>query len=453
MGGLALLARTLGHTVTGSDENVYPPMSTLLADQGVTIQPGYKKEHLMPAPDLVIVGNAMTRGRPVVEYMLDAGLPYTSGPQWLSENVLQDRSVIAVAGTHGKTTTASMIAWILEQAGATPGFLIGGVPNGFDVSARVGEGAWFVIEADEYDTAFFDKRSKFVHYRPNIAVLNNLEYDHADIFDDVEAIERQFHHLVRIVPSSGLIVANANDRHVAKALALGCWTPVEYFQTNDLCADAPTQDMTRASLQRPDGSVFRIECPGEESAEVSWGLIGDHNVANALAATLATRAVGIRLETVATALSEFKASRRRLEKIAETADVVVYDDFAHHPTAVHTTLTALRRTAAEKRLIGVIEIRSNSMRMGVHRDALTEALSLADVSLVYAAANEADQVASQDHSDDKILRFDNIEALKTHLLSIIQKNDQIVVMSNGSFSGITQQIKEFVLSVANDATT
>jgi len=438
-----LLARGLGHRVTGSDENVYPPMSTLLADEGIVISSGYDPDHLNPAPDLVVVGNAMSRGRSIVEYMLDANLAYTSGPQWFGENVLKNRSVIAVAGTHGKTTTSSMLSWILDQAGADPGFLIGGVPAKLDVSARLGSGPWFVVEADEYDTAFFDKRSKFVHYRPNVAILNNLEFDHADIFDDLNAIKRQFHHLLRIIPSSGCIISNAADSNLDDVIEMGAWTDIQYFdppasQTSGSASQHKANAQSR--LVHADGSCFDIRTATDETVRVDWSLIGDHNVANALAATLAARATGVSLEACASALNQFQPSRRRLELIADAGGIRVFDDFAHHPTAVLTTLQALRAASPEKRLIAAVELRSNTMQMGVHQQQLNQALLLADLAFVYTAEVSQHML----NSDRRIELFDDYNALEASITNALQANDQLVIMSNGSFDEIAGRIAQYV---------
>lgn len=466
MGGLALLARSLGHRVTGSDQHVYPPMSTLLHSEGVEIKDGYDPAHLQPAPDLVVVGNAMSRGRSVVEYVLDAGLAYTSGPQWLGEHVLQNRSVIAVAGTHGKTTTSSMLAWILDKAGADPGYLIGGVPNQLGVSARLGSGPWFVVEADEYDTAFFDKRSKFVHYRPDIAVLNNLEFDHADIFDNLDSIEKQFHHLVRTIPSKGCICVNADDDNLARVLQMGCWTPIQYFQPpqSGVKTNEPTvaPDRTATRLLNADGSSFEIVPAQGQSETVDWTLIGNHNVSNALAATLAACATGVTLKTAAQALSEFLPSRRRLELISSpenSSNIRVYDDFAHHPTAISTTLEALRANAPQRRLIAVVELRSNTMQLGIHHEQLMAALQLASIALIYSPVNDAEAAPTDTNAEPRAsadpsrtqhlaLTLSDYGELESHLKEHIKRDDQIVFMSNGSFDGIAHRITDYVDGLA-----
>ena len=376
MGGVAALARELGHAVEGSDANVYPPMSTQLEALGIGLMSGYAAEHLQPGPDharpdLVVVGNAMTRGNPAVEYMLDARLRYISGPQWLGETVLAERDVLAVAGTHGKTTTTSLLAHLLESAGMAPGFLVGGVPGNFGVSARLGQGKPFVIEADEYDTAFFDKRSKFVHYHPRIAILNNLEYDHADIFPDVAAIQRQFHHLVRTVPGNGRLIVNAHDERLAEVLAMGCWTPVETFGIG--------RGSWQATLSEADGSVFSVHHDGELIGEVRWPLLGNHNVMNALAALAAANAAGADPKALLPAFASFESVKRRMERVGEVNGVRVYDDFAHHPTAIATTLAGLRAKVGKARILVALEPRSNSMRQGAHAEALAPSLADADV--------------------------------------------------------------------------
>src|SRR5882762_7018898 len=386
MGGIAAIARAAGHRVTGSDRNVYPPMSTQLEALGIEVIQGFEEGQLDPAPDIVVVGNVMTRGYPVVEALLERGLPYMSGPEWLSREVLKDRWVLAVAGTHGKTTTSSLLAWILEHAGLAPGFLIGGVPANFDASARLGRDPFFVIEADEYDTAFFDKRAKFVHYRPRTVILNNLEYDHADIYPDVESIQRQFHHLVRIVPGSGRIVWNASDARLEQTLAMGCWTPCEGFARSE--AGAPDALWTA----RPTGGVddfsrFEVIEDGRSRGTVQWPLIGAHNMENALAAIAAARHAGVTVEHAIDALHSFKGIARRMQVRGEVDGIRVYDDFAHHPTAIATTVDGLRRRVGRARIIAVLEPRSNTMRMGVHKDTLAASLSGADEVWLYAPAD------------------------------------------------------------------
>jgi len=436
MGGIALLARELGYRVTGSDASVYPPMSTQLRAAGIDLMEGYLPEHLQPRPDCVVVGNAMTRGNPLVEYLLNSGLPYTSGPQWLAEHVLQDKWVVAVSGTHGKTTTSSMLAWILEYAGMMPGFLIGGVPANFGVSARCGSSDFFVVEADEYDTAFFDKRSKFVHYRPRTLVINNLEFDHADIFDDLAAIQRQFHHVVRCVPGAGQIVYRHGVQAIEETLAMGCWTPVTSFGIGE----ASAADW-RAQLLAEDGSVFRVLPPGCEPIEVQWSHCGQHNVENALAALAAARHVGVAPAVAALALQEFQGVKRRLELLGSPGDVAVYDDFAHHPTAIATTLQGLRARAGKGRVIALVEPRSNTMRMGEHREQLASATVAADCVYWF-------QPPGMDWSLESVVAaslvpasvVDDVNELVLQVAGEVRPGDQVVIMSNGSFGGIHQKL-------------
>jgi UDP-N-acetylmuramate: L-alanyl-gamma-D-glutamyl-meso-diaminopimelate ligase len=431
MGGIAQLARAAGHEVSGSDANVYPPMSTQLEAAGITLQEGFHPEHLQPAPDQVVVGNALSRGNPAVEYLLDQGLAYTSGPQWLAEHVLRDRWVLAVAGTHGKTSTSSILAWILEYAGLKPGFLIGGVPNNFGISARMGDSPFFVVEADEYDTAFFDKRSKFVHYRPRTAILNNLEFDHADIFADVAAIQRQFHHLVRTIPASGLIVSNAEDGNLSEVLEMGCWTPVETVSVGEF----PAQ--WRARKLVADGSRFEVWFEGERQGEASWDQLGDHNVHNALAAIAAARHAGVPVAQALAALGEFRGVKRRMEVRGIARGATVYDDFAHHPTAIETTLAGLRGKVGGARILAVLEPRSNTMRLGVHRAAIAPALALADRVWLYEPPdlgwNLADVVQAAKPPTDVL---PSIDALIAAIAIEARPGDHIVIMSNGGFGGI-----------------
>ena len=434
MGSLALLAKELGHRVTGSDANVYPPMSTQLQEQGIELLQGYHPEHLQPAPDLVVVGNALSRGNPAVEYMLDVGLPYVSGPQWLAEHVLQGRWVLAVAGTHGKTTTSSMLAWILEYAGMQPGFLIGGVPQNFGVSARLGNTDFFVVEADEYDSAFFDKRSKCVHYRPRTTILNNLEFDHADIFPDLAAIELQFHHLLRTVPSNGLVIYPAQEEALQRVIAKGCWTPL---QTTG--ADGQWQ----ARLIKDDGSEFAVLLDGVEQGVVRWALTGLHNVANALAALAAARHVGVTTEHGAQALAEFQSVKRRMQKLAQVRGVTVYDDFAHHPTAIASTLDGLRKQVGKQQIIAVIEPRSNSMKLGAHREGLAPSTVDADQVFWYAPDNLGwDLAATVANATVATQVCNSLEAIIAGVLALAQPDTQVVIMSNGGFGGIHTQLIE-----------
>ena len=426
MGGIAALARELGHEVEGSDTNVYPPMSTQLESLGIRLRQGYMAEHLHRHPDCVIVGNALSRGNPAIEYLLDQRIPYISGPQWLGEQLLGGRQVLAVAGTHGKTTTTSLLAWLLESAGLDPGFLIGGVPGNFAVSAQLGRGAPFVLEADEYDTAFFDKRSKFVHYRPTVAILNNLEFDHADIFPDVAAIQRQFHHLVRIVPGNGRLIVNAEDPHLAEVLAMGRWSPVETFGI-----DAGDW---RARLIESDGSAFEVLRAGSSIGVVSWPLLGRHNVMNALAALAAAAAVGADAAALLPAFADFRSVRRRMEQIVDCAGVVVFDDFAHHPTAIATTLAGLRARVGASRIIVALEPRSNSMRLGAHADQLAPALADAD-SVVFLQRAELPWDAGKVIAalDGRACAAPDVDSLLARLAQEVRPGDRVVFMSNGGF--------------------
>lgn len=431
MGGVALLARALGHRVTGSDANVYPPMSTQLESAGIGLMEGYEAAHLDPAPDVVVVGNAMKRGIPAVEAMLDRGLRYCSGPEWLRDNLLGDRWVLAVAGTHGKTTASSMLAWVLEDAGLAPGFLIGGVPLDFGLSARLGSGAHFVVEADEYDTAFFDKRSKFVHYRPSTLILNNLEFDHADIFADLGQIQRQFHHLVRTVPGRGLIVHPGADAAIDEVLGMGCWTPRESFG-----ADA----RWTAELLAADGSRFLVRLDGRPLGEVVWGQTGLHNVHNALAVVAAARHAGVPVAAALAALGRFKGVKRRMELRGEVAGVRVYDDFAHHPTAIATTIQGLRLQSGG-RILAVLEPRSNTMRLGVHNRELAGSLEGADRVFVFAPADLGwDAAGVLGPLGARASVHAALETLVDALVAESRAGDRVLVMSNGGFGGIHQML-------------
>lgn len=428
MGSLAVLAKELGHRVTGSDANVYPPMSTQLEAQGIELMQGYDPAHLEPVPDLVVIGNALSRGNPAVEHVLNKGLPYVSGPQWLADHVLQGRWVMAVAGTHGKTTTTSMLAWVLEHAGMSPGFLIGGVPQNFGVSARLGGTPFFVVEADEYDSAFFDKRSKFVHYRPRTAILNNLEFDHADIFPDLAAIERQFHHLVRTIPGEGLIIHPTAESALVRVLGMGCWTPVQTTGEGG---------QWQARLLSEDGSRFEVLFEGQVAGTVDWSLTGQHNVANALATLAAARHVGVVPELGVAALSAFQSVKRRMEKVAEVRGVTVYDDFAHHPTAIATTLDGLRKRVGDAPVIAVIEPRSNSMKLGAHRDGLPDSVKLADQVFWYAPPNLGwDLAATVAGSSVPTRVCDSLEAIIEGVKALAVPGTQVVIMSNGGFGGL-----------------
>ena len=447
MGGIAAIARQAGHRVTGCDANVYPPMSTQLEAQGIELIEGFSPDQLLQfetMPDLFVIGNVVSRGNPLMEAILNKGLPYISGPQWLGEQVLYSRHVLAVAGTHGKTTTSAMLTWILEFNGYNPGYLIGGVPLNFTVSARLGEGKYFVIEADEYDTAFFDKRSKFVHYRPRTALLNNLEFDHADIFADLAAIETQFHHLVRTVPSEGLLVVNGEEPALERVVARGAWAPVERFGQHF------SNEWSLIS-QAADG--FVVHQSGKEVATVKWapdsGVMGTHNQLNALAAIASANHIGISPADSARALAEFKNVKRRLETIGVANDITVYDDFAHHPTAITTTVDGLRRRVGNARILAVLEPRSNTMKLGVMKAQLPNSLQQADKVFAYGANSgkeslgwDLTEVLSPLNSKEagKAQAFDDLEALVCAVASEAKPGDHILVMSNGGFGGVHQKI-------------
>lgn len=432
MGGLALLARELGHTVSGSDANVYPPMSTQLQEQGISLLQGYEPEHLQPEPDIVVIGNALSRGNPAVEAVLEKGLRYTSGAQWLLENVLQERWVLAVAGTHGKTSTASLLAWLLEDNKLSPGFLIGGIPGNFGVSARLGETPFFVVEADEYDTAFFDKRSKFVHYHPRTLILNNLEYDHADIFPNVEAIQTQFHHLLRTVPANGLVVSHANDQYLEQTINKGCWTPIEYFSGKQK-QGWQTKPVT------DDGLEFDVLFDSKKIATAKWSMLGQHNMDNALAAIAAARHVGVPAELSIESLNGFKGIKRRMEIRGVKKGITVYDDFAHHPTAIQLTLDGLRKNVGNKKIIAILEPRSNTMKMGVHKDTLAQSLLAADEIYLYQADSLAwDLTADLDLKSMQV--FSSTQAIIDKVVNEARAEDHILIMSNGGFENIHQRL-------------
>ena len=447
MGGIAAIARQAGHRVTGCDANVYPPMSTQLEAQGIELIEGFSPDQLLQfetMPDLFVIGNVVSRGNPLMEAILNQGLPYISGPQWLGEQVLYGRHVLAVAGTHGKTTTSAMLTWILEFNGYQPGYLIGGVPLNFTVSARLGEGKYFVIEADEYDTAFFDKRSKFVHYRPRTALLNNLEFDHADIFADLAAIENQFHHLVRTVPSDGLLVVNGQEPALERVVTRGVWAPVERFG----------QEVSNEwSLVSQEGDGFMVRKSGKEVAVVKWapesGVMGQHNQLNALAAVASANHIGISPADSARALAEFKNVKRRLETIGVANDITIYDDFAHHPTAITTTVDGLRRRVGKARILAVLEPRSNTMKLGVMKAQLPSSLEQADQVFAYGA-NAGKESLGWDLAEvlsplntkkqDKAQAFDDLDALVKAVAKEAKPGDHILVMSNGGFGGVHQKI-------------
>jgi UDP-N-acetylmuramate: L-alanyl-gamma-D-glutamyl-meso-diaminopimelate ligase len=436
MGGLAILARELGHTVTGSDANVYPPMSTQLESQGITLMEGYEAAHLSPEPDLVIIGNAMSRGNPAVEHVLNRGIPYTSGPQWLSDHVLQSRWVLACAGTHGKTTTSSMLAWVLEDCGYQPGFLIGGVPADFGLSARLGESDFFVIEADEYDSAFFDKRSKFVHYRPYTAILNNLEFDHADIFPDLAAIQRQFHHLVRTVPAIGRIVIPAGEPSLNEVLDMGCWSEVE--RVSSRVGEAVDW---QAKVLSADFSQFDVLYRGVLQGRVVWSHTGAHNVNNALATLAAAHHIGVQAKDGIEALNQFQGVKRRMELLATVAGISIYDDFAHHPTAIATTLEGLRGRVGPGKIVALIEPRSNTMRMGIYKERMAPATEQADEVIWY-------QPPGLDWSLDSVIAASasrarmSVDLAQTigELSASLSAGDHLVIMSNGGFGGVHQRL-------------
>ena len=430
MGGIALLARAAGCRVTGCDANVYPPMSTQLEEQGIALTEGYDASQIALDPDMFVIGNAISRGNPLLEEILDRNLPYVSGPQWLAENILQGRWVLGVAGTHGKTTTTSMLAWILEEAGLNPSFLIGGVPQGFGVSARLSDSPFFVIEADEYDTAFCDKRSKFVHYRPRTAILNNLEFDHADIFADLAAIETQFHHLVRTMPRNGLIVANGAEASLDRVLKRGCWTPVERFNVGD---------GWRAGEPAADGR-FKVSHGGTPVGETKLDLPGAHNRANAVAALLAARHAGVPVEVGLKAIASFPGVKRRLEMRGAVRGVTVYDDFANHPTAIAATLEGLRSRVGGQRIVAVLEPRSNTMKLGTMKAQLPASLADADRVFCYAANLGWDAAAALAPMGAKATVFDDLPALVAAITAEARDGDHVLVMSNGGFGGIHQKL-------------
>ncbi|MDP1558503.1 MAG: UDP-N-acetylmuramate:L-alanyl-gamma-D-glutamyl-meso-diaminopimelate ligase [Nitrosomonas sp.] len=448
MGGIAAIARQSGHKVTGCDTNVYPPMSTQLESQNIKLIEGYSTQQTQLQPDIYVIGNVVTRGNPLMEEILNRNLPYISGPQWLTEHILNDKWVLAVAGTHGKTTTSSMLAWILEYAGFGPGFLIGGVPENFGTSARLGNitptksysknpdanvrepSPFFVIEADEYDTAFFDKRSKFLHYHPRTAILNNLEFDHADIFPDLTAIERQFHHLIRTIPSNGLIVSNGRDENLLRVITQGCWTPVEIFGTND-----GWQTEMHTADNKTD-IYFKDELQGI----LQWGLLGEHNRMNALAALSAARHVGIPAKTGIAALEQFRNVKRRMEIKGIVSNITVYDDFAHHPTSINTTLRGLRSKVNKANIIAVLEPCSNTMRMGVWKHNLAESLTVADKIFCYTNHSDWDTQAALQSLGEKVTCLDDLAQLIQAISGATQPGSQVLIMSNGCFGNIHEKL-------------
>ncbi len=425
MGGIAVIAKQAGYRVTGCDANVYPPMSTQLEAQGIALIEGFGIEQLDLKPDVFVIGNVVSRGNPLMEEILNRGLPYISGPQWLAQHILQDKWVLGVAGTHGKTTTTSMLAWILEHAGMNPGFLIGGVPQNFGISARLTDSPFFVIEADEYDTAFFDKRSKFVHYRPRTAILNNLEFDHADIFPDLASIETQFHHLVRTVPGNGLVVCNAREESLQRVLSRGCWTPVEKFGSGE-------------GWSISEDNVVSLD--GQPQGTLHWDLLGEHNRMNALAALAAARHAGVPVKQGLAALGAFRNVKRRMEVRGTVNGITVYDDFAHHPTAIDTTLAGLRRKVGNARILAVLEPRSNTMKLGVMKDALPASLKDADLVFCYGASLGWDAAAALAPMGNKAVVKNDLQELVAAIAAAAQPGDHILVMSNGGFGGIHEKL-------------
>ena len=437
MGGIAAVAKQLGHTVTGSDLNVYPPMSTQLEELGIKLTQGWDTRQFNPEPDMVIIGNALSRGNPAVEYVLNRNLAYCSGPEWLKQHLLKDRWVIAASGTHGKTTTASMVAWLLEDAGFAPGYLIGGVPGNFKVSARAGKSPFFVIEADEYDTAFFDKRSKFVHYLPKTLIINNLEFDHADIFTDLAAIQTQFHHLVRTVPGTGLILAPSDTPAVEQTLQKGCWSEVNYVGENGLW----NARLIANELGYLDGQQFEVLLNGESQGRVNWELTGTHNVHNGLMAIAAAHHAGLTVIQTIESLSKFKSPKRRMELIYDKHGIKLYDDFAHHPTAIKTTLDGLRQKVGTQKIIALLEPRSNTMKMGVHKNTLADSWLDADRVFVYQQTEQDWQLGDSEQQTHLTIS-DDLQQIVEQIIDISQNNDHIVVMSNGGFQGVHKTLIE-----------
>ncbi len=441
MGSLAIIAKQMGHTVSGSDVNVYPPMSTQLEMAGIELMSGYSVDHLFPMPDQIIVGNVISRGNEVAEYLLNNHIPFTSGPAWLRDQVLCERWVLAVAGTHGKTTTSSMLAWILESAGLNPGFLIGGVPENFDYSSRLGDSKYFVIEADEYDTAFFDKRSKFIHYCPHTLVLNNLEFDHADIFDDLDAIKRQFHHLLRILPSEGKLIINKDDQNIQDVIDMGCWTPIESFSTQDTTATWFADDI---DLQNSQFTLLQNNKPRGLGA---LKIFGRHNMANAIAAIAAAQHAGVFVEDALQALANFDGVKRRLEHKGTFNNISVYDDFAHHPTEIAATISAFKDQRPEGRIITIFEPRSNSMRLGIHVDHLASAFNDADKVFIFEPSDlqwSLEDVINNIRPDAKL--FSTVDNVILDLLNEVKAGDNILILSNGSFDGLSEKL---VLQMSN----
>lgn len=451
MGGIALLARQAGHEVSGCDANVYPPMSSQLEAQGIRLSEGFFAKDIPHDVDEVVIGNAMSRGNEVVEYVLNKNISYSSGPEWLAKHVLNERWVLAVAGTHGKTTTSSMLAWMLEYAGLKPGFLIGGVPANFGLSARIGETPFFVVEADEYDTAFFDKRSKFVHYHPRTAVLNNLEFDHADIFENLDAIKKQFHHFVRTIPGDGLIVKNGEDENINAVLEQGCWSEVAAFHKKH-DPEHSNDDWSIGETSK-DGKSFAVLLDGKVVANVTWSLHGLHNRMNALAAVAAAQHAGVPVELSCEALNEFKGIKRRLEVIGVVNGITVYDDFAHHPTAIEETLTAMKEVQGKGKLFAVLEPRSNTMRMGIHKESLSNSWQQADEVCLYQPEGldwDLNDVVS--FSSVPATVFSSTESIIDHVVSYASSGDHILIMSNGGFEAIHQRLLDALIKRYGSAT-
>jgi UDP-N-acetylmuramate: L-alanyl-gamma-D-glutamyl-meso-diaminopimelate ligase len=439
MGGIAAIAREAGHKVTGCDANVYPPMSIQLSSQGIELTEGFSPEQTRLSPDLFVIGNVVTRGNPLLEEILNLNLPYASGPQWLAENVLCDKWVLAVAGTHGKTTTTSMLAWILEYAGMSPGFLIGGIPQNFGLSARLGGSSFFVIEADEYDTSFFDKRSKFIHFRPRTAILNNLEFDHADIFDSLAAIEQQFHYFVRTIPGNGLIIANGREESLRRVLARGCWTPIETVGV----ANGWEGNVL------PDGGIT-IRFKHDSQGLLQWDLLGEHNLMNGLGALAAARHAGVPVNIGIDALRHFKNVKRRMEVRGVMNGVTIYDDFAHHPTAIRTTLDGLRNKVKSSRIIAVLEPRSNTMKMGVWKDSLANSLAPADQVFCYNANLGWDAREAMVPLGTRAAAYDDLDQLIAAITDTAQPGDHVLVMSNGAFGGFHERLLKALHSKVTD---
>ncbi len=435
MGGIAAIAKAMGHKVTGSDQHVYPPMSTQLEQLGIELTQGYGPEQFAEQPDIVVIGNAMSRGNPAVEYVLNRNLPYTSGPQWLLENLLKDRWVLAVSGTHGKTSTSSMLAWILEFAGLNPGFLIGGIPENFGISARLGESPFFVIEADEYDSAFFDKRAKFVHYRPKTLILNNLEFDHADIYGSLADIQRQFHHLMRMLPGNGLALFPQNDEALQQVLQQGCWSESQAIGNEQA-------DWQFIPL-KADGSVFDVLFNQASVGTVSWDLLGEHNMHNATMAIAAARHVGVAPDVAIAALGQFANVKRRMEIKAVVNEVTLYDDFAHHPTAIATTIAGLRAKVGKQRILAILEPRSNTMKMGVHKASLAGSWHQADLAYIFEPSQLGwDMHAVVEQASIPSAIFTDLDALADAVVDAALPGDHLLFMSNGSFGGLHQKVQQ-----------